>query len=224
MDLSSGADTLLIAFAGISGALGLFPFEFFKTTRGFDVDKIFIRDLDQAWYHRGMHNISSDIEGTVEHLAGIIRDHDYRKVVCLGNSMGAYAALVVDNLLNSDVVHAFAPQTFLDDANRARHHDNRWPTEISSIPRSVDKRYMDLSVLYAQIPNSVEVNIYFSRNERIDEVHARKLEGFEKVNLYPFEGGGHLLAQNLRSVRRQTIWHQWGRFLRDTFLPVAFPV
>ena len=25
-------------------------------------------------------------------------------------------------------------------------------------------------------------------------------------------------------VRRQTIWHQWGRFLRDTFLPVASPV
>jgi len=25
-------------------------------------------------------------------------------------------------------------------------------------------------------------------------------------------------------VRRQTIWHQSGRFLRDTFLPVASPV
>ena len=31
-----------------------------------------------------------------------------------------------------------------------------------------------------------------------------------------------ILAQ--LSVRRQTIWHQWGRFLRDTFLPVASPV
>ena len=26
------------------------------------------------------------------------------------------------------------------------------------------------------------------------------------------------------AVRRQTIWHQWGRFLRDTFLPAASPV
>jgi hypothetical protein len=28
----------------------------------------------------------------------------------------------------------------------------------------------------------------------------------------------------LVAVRRQTIWHQWGRFLRDSFLSLASPV
>ena len=31
-------------------------------------------------------------------------------------------------------------------------------------------------------------------------------------------------ASTLYHVRRQRIWHQSGRFLRDTFLPVASPV
>jgi hypothetical protein len=37
----------------------------------------------------------------------------------------------------------------------------------------------------------------------------------------------HILSRTgvlVHPVRRQTIWHQWGRFLRDTFLPVASPV
>ncbi len=39
---------------------------------------------------------------------------------------------------------------------------------------------------------------------------------------------GVVMAELVRelgiSVRRQTIWHQWGRFLRDGFLPLASPV
>jgi hypothetical protein len=38
------------------------------------------------------------------------------------------------------------------------------------------------------------------------------------------QGVGRDSRQHLGIVRRQTIWHQLGRFLRDTFLPVASPV
>jgi hypothetical protein len=62
MDLSNDSDTLLITFAGISGAVGLYPFEFFKITNGFEIDKVFIRDLEQSWYHKGLKDKADSLE------------------------------------------------------------------------------------------------------------------------------------------------------------------
>ena len=42
------------------------------------------------------------------------------------------------------------------------------------------------------------------------------------VALIPFMAAIYIIIVPL--VRRQRIWHQSGRFLRDTFLPVASPV
>ncbi|MBF0469884.1 MAG: alanine--glyoxylate aminotransferase family protein [Gammaproteobacteria bacterium] len=199
-DFSSGSDTLLITFAGISGALGLFPFEFFKITRGFAVDKIFIRDFAQSWYHQGMPGVSTTLEGTADYLRDLCRQRGYRRVVCLGNSMGGYAALVVGHLIAADEIIAFSPQTFLDQQQRQQHGDNRWPEEIAAIPGDLERKWLDLGLLYSENGSSrrAKVAIYFSTDERIDAVHARKLEGSRGVTLHPYENGGHQLVQLLR--------------------------
>ena len=124
MELGGESKTLLITFAGISGAVGLYPFEFFKITKGFDIDKIFIRDLEQSWYHKGMRDISGSIEESAKYLKSIIKENNYKKVVCLGNSMGGYAAIVVGYLIKADTVLSFSPQTFLDTKNRQKYKDN----------------------------------------------------------------------------------------------------
>jgi hypothetical protein len=53
-DLGSDSTTLLVAFGGMAGQLGMPPFEFFKATGGIPVKRLFVRDLHQAWYHRGI--------------------------------------------------------------------------------------------------------------------------------------------------------------------------
>lgn len=48
-DLNLDSSTLLIAFGGINGALGIPPFEFFKITSELKVNKIYLRHLNQSW-------------------------------------------------------------------------------------------------------------------------------------------------------------------------------
>lgn len=198
MEIGTGSKTLLITFAGISGAIGLYPFEFFKTTQGFDIDKIFIRDLEQAWYHKGMKGISDSIETTAKYLKSIIKSHNYKKVVCLGNSMGGYAAIVIGHLIKADTVLAFAPQTFLDTKNRQKYGDNRWKEQISALPKEIDKKYLDLSKLLISSNDKTKINIYYSLDERIDVEHVDKIKKFKNINLYPYKDGGHQLVQLLR--------------------------
>jgi len=198
MDIGNGSNTLLITFAGISGALGLYPFEFFKITNGFDIDKIFIRDLEQSWYHQGLKGITTSIEETADYLKELIEKHNYTKVVCLGNSMGGYAALVIGNLIKADTILAFAPQTFLDTLNRETYKDNRWAEEIAHLPYKIKKKYLDLEILFHKNRSKSAIHIYYSLDERIDAIHAKKFEHIENVKLHAYKDGGHQLVQLLR--------------------------
>jgi hypothetical protein len=200
MELNSASDTLLIAFAGINGALGIFPFEFFNITKGFNINKIFIRDFGQSWHHTGMIDVSCNIEGTARYLQDFIKKQGYKKVVCLGNSMGGYAAIVIGTLINADCVHAFAPQTFLDGENRNKFNDNRWPEQISNIPATTDKKYLDLAVFFKDYRGRCEINIYYSSDERIDIVHAQHLTNCHNIILHCYGHGGHLLVQFLKKT------------------------
>jgi hypothetical protein len=61
-DLSFQNRPLLIAFGGIYGALGIPPFEFYSLTKNIDVNKIYLRDLSQTWYHSGLPGLSDSID------------------------------------------------------------------------------------------------------------------------------------------------------------------
>lgn len=198
MQLSDKNDTLLITFAGISGAIGLYPFEFFKITKSFNVDKIFIRDLNQSWYHKGLKDISTSIEETAHFLKTIIKKQHYSKVVCLGNSMGGYAAIVIGELIEADVVLSFAPQTFLDAENRAKFFDNRWPEQIAALPKNIDEKYLNLNLFFKNKTTKTKIELFFSLDERIDVAHIQLIKDYPFVDIYPFIEGGHQLVQKLR--------------------------
>ncbi len=198
MQLNNNSNTLLITFAGISGAIGLYPFEFFKITKSFNVDKIFIRDLDQSWYHKGLKDISTSIEGTAIFLKKIIEKQKYSKVVCLGNSMGGYAAIVIGKLIGADRVLSFAPQTFLDNENRDKFSDNRWQEQITLLPQNIDKKYLDLNLFLKNKTTQTKIELYFSLDERIDIAHVQYIQDNPSVSMYPFLEGGHQLVQKLR--------------------------
>lgn len=194
----SGSKTLLITFAGISGAVGLYPFEFFKITRGFDVDKIFIRDLEQSWYHKGMRGIGTSIEESAKYLRSIIKKNRYKKVVCLGNSMGGYAAILIGHLIKADTVLSFSPQTFLDAKNREKYKDNRWQEQISNLPKKIKAKYLDLSKLPVSSNDKTKFNIYYSLDERIDVEHVNNIKDLKNVESFSYENGGHQLVQFLK--------------------------
>lgn len=57
IDLLHPGRPLLIAFGGIVGSLVIPPYEFFNLTRGLDINKIYLRDHSQTWYHSGLPGI-----------------------------------------------------------------------------------------------------------------------------------------------------------------------
>lgn len=61
VELSSREKTLIIAFGGIAGALGIPPFEFFNLTKSLDVNKIYLRDFSQTWYLSGIPELFENI-------------------------------------------------------------------------------------------------------------------------------------------------------------------
>ena len=117
--LINGNKNLIICFGGMALQFGLIPpFEFLKYlsslyTNKFDL--IFYIDHHQCWYHKGIKNITNNIDETTLYLNNIIKDVNYEKIIFMGVSAGGYAAILFGSLCdNVDHVISFTPQTILE--------------------------------------------------------------------------------------------------------------
>jgi hypothetical protein len=193
VDLSRPGKPLVIAFGGLKGAMGVPPFEFFKLTDDLQVNKIFLRDLDQSFYHSGLLGISEDIDGTVAFLKQKIDESGADKVVLFGNSMGGYAALLFGILLGADTVHAVVPQTYIHESNSEEGYKT-----IEYVCEHFSDQYFDLKDVIRIHGNSCELNIHFDSNYERDHRNAMHLKGSQNVILHAFDEGGHNLAKEMK--------------------------
>ncbi len=140
---TTGSDTLVISFACYyeikNGNETPYDWKFLKRKRK-DLDVLYIKDNQMAWYLKGVEGVSVDIESTLEFLKGFI--DKYKKIVMIGSSMGGYASLLFGYLLNCGViVVAFSPQVDLDNS------PNQWTKkavdELEDVPSS-SKKFMSL--------------------------------------------------------------------------------
>ncbi len=200
-DMSSDSRTLLIAFGGLQGELGMPVFEFFKSTRDLPVKRLFVRDLRQAWYHRGLsgeERALADVAATLREL--IAREH-VERLVTVGNSAGGYAALVFGTILGADVALAFSPQTVLDLHVWAQFEDRRWEDELRPLIDAgvLDASWSDLrTALPAARRGATRYEVFFDETNRLDRLHAERLAGLDGVRLYRFARGGHMVSLALR--------------------------
>lgn len=196
-DLSYCYRPLLIAFGGMAGALGVPPFEFFKLTKDLEINKIFLRDLNQVWYHAGIQGITKNIDDTASYVKRLIRKSKITKIYVFGGSMGGYAAILFGTLIDSDVIHAFAPQTCLHNdeiigsKNRLKHLHNNF-----------SKKYFDLKKIIESSCSNCLYNIYYDSNVEADKKHAEHIEYSRNVTLHQINEGGHNLIKILRDSGR----------------------
>lgn len=109
---------LIICFGGMALQLGQIPpFEFLRYLSSLYTDQCdlyFFKDIYQCWYHKGLENITTNVDDTVSYINGIIQTGNYEKVIFLGTSAGGYAAILFGSLCqNINNVIAFYPQTIL---------------------------------------------------------------------------------------------------------------
>jgi hypothetical protein len=116
-------------------------------------------------------------------------------MVMIGTSAGGYAALLFGALAGCGA-HAFVPQTFIDPALREQLGDGRWSARVEALGDALDSRYADLLPLLSE--STAPADIYYGTGNRLDRVHAERLDGLPQVTLHPFETERHNVARELR--------------------------
>jgi pimeloyl-ACP methyl ester carboxylesterase len=152
----------------------------------YNYNKIFMRDPRQVWYHWGIEGKTRNVEGTAEYLMEAIASRGIRKVATFGTSGGGYAALMFGWLLSADVVHAFSPQTMLEE-DHPRFQVLRQDAEVCP-------QYFDVKPLLADPNGKTEFHVYYSITAERDKVMAERLQGLPSTHLHRYEEGGHALA------------------------------
>jgi len=69
IDFDKAKNVLLIAFGGLAHKIGVPMFEFNKITSGLkNINKIYVRDKNRLYYHRGLPNVGNNIDSIANYL------------------------------------------------------------------------------------------------------------------------------------------------------------
>ena len=184
-----GHRDLYIFFGGIRAGIQIPPFEFYRASNILNEHKLFIRDLDQSWYHAGLRGITRDIQQTADFLRREIAQLEPQRTVFIGNSMGGFAAILFATMLDTGSAVAFSPQTFISPMLRRKHGDRRWAREIRrTYLRSIGRtRIWDLRTHLKKTASSVPISVYFGKLDATDQNHADHIGDFPQVSITGLE-------------------------------------
>src|SRR5207247_419307 len=100
----------IVAFGGIGGGVGVPHYEFFRVLDGLRVNRVFVRDIDQRFYHRGVRGLGVAFAEVGANLEALLPPRS-ETVVFVGSSAGGFAAIALGSLIGVDRVVAVAPLT-----------------------------------------------------------------------------------------------------------------
>jgi pimeloyl-ACP methyl ester carboxylesterase len=200
LDTNGSTATLVVAFGGMRLELGgMPPFEFLKMSRMLDARGLFVRDVLQAWYHRGLPGHGHDIVAARDAIGRLLEDLAPDRTIAVGVSAGGYAALLFGTTLRFDRVIAFAPQTTLRQVDLAQIGDRRWDDHLRPLRRHklLNERWTDLREVLSN-DGATACDVHYDATFSVDARHAERLDGLPNMTLKPHYGGGHAVARALR--------------------------
>lgn len=126
--IMNGNKNLIICFGGMYLQFGgIPPFEFLNYLSSIytnDCDLIFYIDNHQCWYHKGIKDITNNIDETIFYLNKIIDDGNYEKIIFMGTSAGGYASILFGSMCeNVNYVIVFIPQTIIKNPINLNYSD-----------------------------------------------------------------------------------------------------
>lgn len=205
------APTIILAFSSLGVNSVDKDFEFSGLLQRKDCAAIILRDTTSSWYQPIDDCRSDDI---LPFLQSRVKGYD--RIVCIGYSMGGYAALKYGRLLNAQHVLAFAPQTVLSTHALAAMGDNRWEQYLPRVRQIIgDSDHLDL----APDINSDGAAIFVAEHgNQLDLEHANRFAGSARiiaVGSGPIEHGALIVAFRESNLLRQLI----DATIADTPLP-----
>ena len=186
-----GSDVLLVSFGSLAG-----HFEFFASTQGLGVDRLFLRDRHKSWYLKGIGKDYPDLDGLESFLRTKCRG--YRKLVFIGNSMGGWCAILMACRIPGVEVLAFSPQGSIDPHWRDRIGDTRWSD--SNIPKLGAKwsPVWDLNRSLSECRRS-RIRIWYSSEDPLDLEHTRLIDRWSCVKSVDTLGGHYVVRELQKS-------------------------
>jgi hypothetical protein len=185
-------------------------FDFFGRTKklenrfGVRFNRILIRDLTNAWYHRGVPGLGSHVDEVAASLRGLVRSIRPGRVLTIGQSMGGYGAIMFGMLAGADRIVSFGPLSHLNLSEAICYGDRRFLPVLEGLeadrPRS---GYYDLPQLGAALDYRGELHVIFgthpgNRDDHacsLDAVHAFRLARLPNVVLHPYPEAEHAVVQ-----------------------------
>jgi len=197
-DYAAESDVLIVSFSGLKKNPDKIPgFSLRHTLTGLPVKKLFVRDLNRAWFLKGLHGITRTVEETVAFLRAEAAAVGARRIVLTGYSMGGFAALLHGALLGADEVQAISPQTFISFWHRLSCSDYRWRRQILPLHFGPTRRYHDLRPWLLRCPEKTPLHVQFARDSRLDTVHAQYVRDVPQVIVHEHAERGHRLISAL---------------------------
>ena len=141
------SDTVLLAFCGKAGRVGL-PLPMMNRWLGqLGASVVYIRDLDRRHFLGGLASLGPDRATTLDGLRRLVDEMGGRRVLCFGNSAGAFGALGYGVALGADAIFCGASlcnlepefNTYLRYASKARAEREAFPDATLDLRRAFDE-------------------------------------------------------------------------------------
>jgi hypothetical protein len=191
---------VMVAFGGLANGTDDPPFEFVRQTGELGVHRVFVRDLGQCWYQEGFPGTADGVVEAVAALRRVLDDLGPSRRVFVGNSSGAFAAVLFGVLGGADEVVAFGPLASVTRLARIRSRDRRWPAQIRAARRSArDPSHLDLRRLLRSVPHPAAITVHYGVLDPRDTHSAVRLGAVPGVEVVGHPGG-HLFIRKLRDA------------------------
>ncbi len=189
---------VMVAFGGLSNGTDAAPYEFVRQTGSLGVHRVFVRDLGQCWYQRGFPGTADGVDAAVAELTRVLDGLEPSRRILVGNSSGAFAAVLFGVLGGADEVVAFAPLSAVTRRSRLVSRDRRWSAQVRAARRAgTDRSHLDLERLLARTTHPGRITVHYGERDPSDSRSAERLGRLPGIGVVAHPGG-HLFIRKLR--------------------------
>ena len=182
------SDQLVVAFGGVRHGYGGIKGEFRQSLSKLGSSAVFVRDDGCRWYQYG----PEDLQPIYDQIHAVRAEVGARRLVCLGNSMGGFGALLFGQRLGADAMLSFVPQTAIEPEVTAALGDTRWAAYQENIPAYPH------GDLVKEAPPAGRVVMCWGARDPLDCAHAERLAAAWTVESIVIDSAEHDAAWALR--------------------------
>ena len=183
------SDKLVIFFTATGRIPRLFNFWGVGNALVSDYNILFVNGFKNSWYQDGVKGMGEDLAGTIDWIRTWCSEAGVTDILCTGQSMGGYGALLFGGLLKARAL-AFAGETVLQLPHSRFNH-------------LADK---DTELLYPSIagafPEGFDATLIIGENDPVDIISAEYLRKMPGAKIIPMKHVGHGPAGYLRNRER----------------------